>query len=306
MQPQTITAEVVHQDFYGAETRLMEMADNMMKKDLSVIENKSKRASSLGFGNSKPSAEFNAAKAKKERSPKVIAAIAYFRHNYPQNKFITVEEVSDLCEKYNLIHGASSNFIGDIPEKNLAEIENFKLRMEDHPDVNEMSLEDLWRFQSQGLQIRFGDMVGDDRSRLSDLLNDINFDSRMRDRQRRESIERIENKMMVQFYRYPRASMPIPTSAVMGIDSYGNPTGGKKKAAKPAFTIVAPEKDFNTEGHHVINRELVKDAPVRQFIIDDDPIVLQAVEFNGIKGHLIISAWGMEAKDELVVDENKN
>lgn len=38
-----------------------------------------------------------------------------------------------------------------------------------------------------------------------------------------------------------------------------------------------------------------------------DPIVsIEVTHKNGIKGEIILTAWGDEASDELVVDQNKN
>jgi len=58
------------------------------------------------------------------------------------------------------------------------------------------------------------------------------------------------------------------------------------------FKICAPIKDFNMEkkkvkGHH---------------IVPEDPIVLQPVR----GGYLIVTCWGPEASDELVINQNHN
>ena len=37
-----------------------------------------------------------------------------------------------------------------------------------------------------------------------------------------------------------------------------------------------------------------------------DPVVLQPVMFNKTKYYLIVTAWGDEASDELVVNQNHN
>jgi len=65
---------------------------------------------------------------------------------------------------------------------------------------------------------------------------------------------------------------------------------------QPKFRICAPKSDFNTMGYEV--REGYK--------LVYDPIVLQPVEYNGIKGNLIITAWGDEASDEIVVNQTMN
>lgn len=63
--------------------------------------------------------------------------------------------------------------------------------------------------------------------------------------------------------------------------------------------IAAPSKDFRMEGMEVKEHKLSK-------IEIPDPIVLKPVIFNGKKHYLIITAWGLEAGDELVVNANHN
>ena len=68
---------------------------------------------------------------------------------------------------------------------------------------------------------------------------------------------------------------------------------------KSKLEIAAPLKDFNTSGMEVKNNKL-------STIEIPDPIVLKPVMFNGNKYYLIVTAWGIEAGDEVVVNENHN
>jgi len=68
---------------------------------------------------------------------------------------------------------------------------------------------------------------------------------------------------------------------------------------KCSLEIVAPIKDFNMK-----NKE-VKDFQVSKVEIPD-PIVLQPVIYNDMKFFLIVTCWGLEASDELIVNENHN
>lgn len=49
-----------------------------------------------------------------------------YRLKYPQNPFITEEQVKQICIEYDLKLGSELAFIGEIPEKNLKEINSFK------------------------------------------------------------------------------------------------------------------------------------------------------------------------------------
>jgi hypothetical protein len=68
---------------------------------------------------------------------------------------------------------------------------------------------------------------------------------------------------------------------------------------KCPLEIVAPLKDFNMEGKEVKNHKISK-------IEIPDPIVLKPVIFNNQKHYLIVTAWGLEAADELVANANHN
>ena len=68
---------------------------------------------------------------------------------------------------------------------------------------------------------------------------------------------------------------------------------------KCPLEIAAPLKDFNMEGMEVKGYKISK-------IEIPDPIVLKPVIFNNQKHYLIVTAWGIEAGDELVVNANHN
>lgn len=63
--------------------------------------------------------------------------------------------------------------------------------------------------------------------------------------------------------------------------------------------IAAPQKDFNIKGMEVKDFKLSK-------IEIKDPVVLHPVFFEGDKHYLIVTAWGVEASDELIINENFN
>lgn len=68
---------------------------------------------------------------------------------------------------------------------------------------------------------------------------------------------------------------------------------------KCPLEIAAPQADFNMTGYEVKNHQLSA-IPV------PDPIVLKPVIFNGEKHYLIVTAWGLEASDPLVVNSINN
>lgn len=73
----------------------------------------------------------------------------------------------------------------------------------------------------------------------------------------------------------------------------------RKDINKEVFTIVAPLKDFNIKDHEMINNKLVQ-------IVEKDPVVLCSVMYENKKYSLIVTAWGLEASDELVLNSKHN
>jgi hypothetical protein len=49
----------------------------------------------------------------------------YYKKEYPFLKFLREEQLDGICKKYNLVYAPVSNYIGDIPQKNLDEISRF-------------------------------------------------------------------------------------------------------------------------------------------------------------------------------------
>lgn len=68
---------------------------------------------------------------------------------------------------------------------------------------------------------------------------------------------------------------------------------------KLPLEIAAPIKDFEIDKMEVTNFKLSK-------IEIPDPVVLKPVIFKGQKHYLIVTAWGIEASDELIINEKLN
>jgi kynurenine formamidase len=64
--------------------------------------------------------------------------------------------------------------------------------------------------------------------------------------------------------------------------------------------IAAPITDFDISGMEI------KDSKLTKIIVVQDPVVLQPVFFNDVKYYLIVTAWGDESEDSLVVNHIMN
>lgn len=117
----------IHNDFDSASERLLNEAKDIVVKD----SGKGERLSRLGFNNAKPVKESEDIRKAQYESRQLAEKVSYFSQWYPHNKFITEKAVQSICEKYGLVFADAQYYKGDVPEKNLREMEQFVLRKED-------------------------------------------------------------------------------------------------------------------------------------------------------------------------------
>lgn len=126
-----IVAEI-HNEFDTAQERLLEQAKKILDS-VKPIPEKAERLKALGFTNSEKVVMADAEKKKQMKSQEQAELIMYYKREYPFLKFLTESELDRICEKYNLIHAPVENYIKDVPEKNIKEIEDAqKLKKEDY------------------------------------------------------------------------------------------------------------------------------------------------------------------------------
>jgi hypothetical protein len=123
--------EEIHHAFETASDRLLEEAKSVIDQSSSFNLDKVKRLSALGFKNVKEVESGQKIIQKVELSKEQVELIKYYNKEYPKNKFITEAQVMEICHKYNLVCGNVDRFKGFVPEKNLIDIENFKVKGQD-------------------------------------------------------------------------------------------------------------------------------------------------------------------------------
>lgn len=132
--------EEIHESFNTEVDRLLAEAkiSKSLDSDKQELVDKCKRLRSLGFSQTKEVIEaeleiqrLRDLKIINENKEKLIKAINYFKQKYPLYKFITEESVIKICSKYGLVYGEISRYKGTVPDKNLKDIENFKIDDED-------------------------------------------------------------------------------------------------------------------------------------------------------------------------------
>lgn len=75
----------------------------------------------------------------------------------------------------------------------------------------------------------------------------------------------------------------------------------QNRTRKAPLEIAAPQKDFDLESMEVNNFKI---SPKKPEVLD--PVVLKPVFYNRNKYYLIVTAWGQEATDELVLNPVHN
>ncbi len=249
----------IHESFYTEVDRLLAEAKitKSDETDKQALLDKAHRLEMLGFKNTAEKKEASAEqwritliRSENELKDKLVKAINYFSFKYPNYKFITEDSVKKICEKYNLVYGPVSKYIGTVPDKNLKQIEDFKIQ-----EMDECYLEGT-----------------SNRSHT----------------QYRNWQETIRSKVYQDEFHRQRRDY-----------SMGGLTLDNWTMSKAPLEIAAPLKDFNMTASEVRNFKISE-------IEIPDPVVLQPVLYEGAKYYLIVTAWGDEASDELVVNEKNN
>lgn len=104
-----------------------------IEKENSKILNKVKTLKSLGFSNAKIVSESSALQEEIEIKKKRLKEINENKHNidkyalmFPGYKFVPEEVFISVLKKYNIFDTEAEYYIGDIPDKNIEAITNFK------------------------------------------------------------------------------------------------------------------------------------------------------------------------------------
>lgn len=126
--PQEVIAEI-HESFDTASEKLLNDAKAILAGSYDI--EKGERLKNIGFTNAKKAVEATVVVTEKKKNEELAKLIEYYQMHYPNNKFITEEKTKEICKKYGLLCGNTEYYTSDVPEKNLSEIENFKLREED-------------------------------------------------------------------------------------------------------------------------------------------------------------------------------
>lgn len=174
-----------------------------------------------------------------------------------KTKFLLRSQVERLLEKYNLFLRDPEFFLGDIPELNIKDLQNFKVP---YSFVKSFIHRDNMRILDQMIE-----SIPDSVSYV--VKNSVTY------------IEDV--KVGLQF--------------ILELSKTG--------IIKNKLLIAAVEGLFSQEAFSVSKARILNKPEISpKFEVDLDPIIMLEIP----QGYLIITAWGDEANDELVVNQNSN
>jgi hypothetical protein len=244
--------ERIHHEFNTAADKAVDEA----KKILNIkVPDKGTRLAKIGFANTPESLKAKEMEETVKRGNEELAAISDYRVRYPFHKFILERQVAEICKKYSLVCGDVNLFKGFVPEKNLKEVEAFRVREED-------KVKSVW--------------TGSWITAAMQMYNQYGLSFFQSARQQRRN-----NFGIV----IPQGELKSPEQ----------PSGEKEpEMVAPKMKICAPIKDMDMRYMEIEDGYKLRNIP--------DPVVLQPVRY----GYLIVTAWGEEASDPIVVNEIGN
>ncbi|MBK8366267.1 MAG: hypothetical protein IPL10_02330 [Bacteroidetes bacterium] len=115
----------IHRAFHTAGDELIARAKEILKDKSRSDVLKAKRLQELGFTNAQQANITEDLTKLSEGEIGIIEAekLHYYHLRYPNNKYITLEQVKTICEKYNLLFSDICRYKGFVPERNSDEIE---------------------------------------------------------------------------------------------------------------------------------------------------------------------------------------
>lgn len=242
------TIQKIHKEFDTASEKALAEAKQIVAAPATIDTAKIERFQKLGFTSGKPIKDAEEGFNKTHGAFKLIAAIEYFKSHYPFQKFITEKQIEIICKKYGLLYGDASQYSGDIPEKNLSEIEAFKLRDEDHYRE----------------EVMFEGFVNAMRNAVHEFH------------------VRLHPRVIMQ----PNGDAMIEARTQFEVNPFDDDYKVKAKKEKPPFKICAPKKDFVIEAGYEIKKgyKLIYDPIVIQPVKYKDIVGGLIVSKWGLEG----------------------
>jgi hypothetical protein len=284
----------IHNEFDTAQERLLEQANQLLESlevpTESNIEQIASRLERVGFTSTPVVQRAADLKKRREESQKLVVTtkeqaelINYYKFTYPFLKFLTEDELNRICEKYSLIHAPTKNYIKEVPEKNLLDIE-----------------------QSQGLKeldtcaVRFR-IIGEDKVEFMKFLYSIGKS----DNEFSVGEDLVLLNKFSKDYHYERNLWGFNSSTWLFCLWEDAGRIGKynvreiQQIDKSGLFIAAPESHFNLKGLDKKSKHGFFEVFKTEV---KDPIVFRYVR-GGVQ---VLTKWGTEGEDPMLYNEKLN
>lgn len=198
--------------------------------------------------------------------------VLYYQGKYPNNKFITEDQVKQINKKYNLVCAPIAKFKGFVPVDKLDQIEKTTIHSYDK-ECNYIRLKNCWG------------TINNSNAFLPFFL-------------RRMAANIVHREFGMKLISVDHKDLYWHNSGKDLFSAKGAYVERYQLIDRTSIMICAPKKQFDLKG-------LVKFGSMFNQVTSvtvPDPVVLQPVK----GGYLILAAWGEEASDEIVVNQKMN
>lgn len=215
----------------------------------------------------------------------------------PKYKFITEEKRIEICKRYGIVMADVERFIGEIPDKNVQDIIDFKISDGKYL-VNSKAITGYKSY-------KFSEMTNEH------LYNAIGKFMYLTDPHWKSLIE----PLIAEYYkRNPKDFKPLGEQSWKDKDTYFYIRGSRvdvsidkirnySSSTNPEFYIVSNIEQLDTtkavvDENMYLSTELWSQQENMRLLQEQDPIVLAKVK----GGYLVVTAWGNEASDNEVIN----
>lgn len=268
----------IHKEFKTASEKLLQEANTILQNIGEVNVDKVERLKRLGFRQVQEVIEKDKKIIQKKLTEKQIKLVKYYNEHYPLNNFITEDQVKHICEKYKLVFTNISRYKGFVPEKNLREIENFKLKDNEKNSITVDAI--MYGLRKPTVQITLKDFEIKRNAHALEYCH----------------IFKKENNNIYEYAFQSDNGIDFygsDSKNLFGLAHFGNL---RFKLEKQSLKICAPIKDIDTTGLELSEGYKLINKPIK------NPVVLQPVH----GGYLLLTAWGDEASDPILVNALNN
>lgn len=285
----------IHASFSEAQDKIVAEVKRILNND----EESTKRLASLGFTSAKNTKVLDP--VEKKKMEELIELQSKYTEIAPFYKFITEERRLEICKKYGILMAPVEAFIGEIPQKNVEAIVNFKIA--DNSYLTNVEDTDIWVTKDEKrMPIS---QIGSEH--LYNIIKYFMFRSVKPTQYQRvinEYAKRIPHDL-IKLNSTERKGTDFTHCFYIGgtrIDATVVPKDYMGNVVNPKMYIVSDIAQLNIKDYALdadkmfLSRDLKLQQEAEEklrLLREEDPIVLVSVK----GGYLVVTAWGAEAEE---------